>query len=391
LKRLFLFLADKIKKKILVRRHGMLSKNVAKNDKRIKTRCLLVFILGNFLSVYTLLSAEDMMPYSKFKEINIDYWKSIQTGILATRLSNYELVGQNIMTKREWESKERAKNKVMFDINLSPEQKESIIQQIERIHREFDIPRISHASDTKKTSKIYTFDLPAGKSRIKEVSSDTNAFGNAATERIVLTSRDGNQLNYYNELEQAVLGKISTRGFSVQSSILYLGVILPEQFEELPKDVKIRKDTLDGREVIVYELSGDPKYPNDKFIIYADPLLGYRYVLLEGLSGGKIVRKIVAKNYKVFDGVPFPTYYEDTRYSKNDSNSIQKQETIEIENASFNRPNDPNDFRVTFTSNTEVIAIIDGQMARFKPSADKQSQKSLDEIVSQAKTSLLAK
>jgi hypothetical protein len=369
----------------------MFKKNVATNVKRIETGCLLASILGYFLSIHCLSSAEDMMLYSKFKEINIGYWKSIQTGTIAARFSNYELVDQNIMAKREGESKERAKNKIMSDNKLSPEQKNKVIQEIERRHREIDIPRISHASDTIKTTKICTFDLPAGKSRIKEVSSDSNAFGNGMAERIVLTSKDGNQLNYHSDIEQASLNKISTRGFSVQSSILYLGVILPEQFEELPKDVKIRKDILDGREVIVYELSGDPKYPNDKFIIYADPLLGYRYVLLEGLSEGKIMRKIVAKNYKVFDGVPFPTYYEDTRYSKNDSNSIQKQETIEIENASFNRPNDPNDFRVTFTSNTEVIAIIDGQMARFKPSADKQSQKSLDEIVSQAKTSLLAK
>jgi hypothetical protein len=297
----------------------MLNKNVAKNDKRIKTSCLLVFILGYFLSIPCLSSAEDMMPYSKFKEINIDYWKSIQAGTIAARFRNYELVDQNIMTKREWESKERAKNKIMSDNKLSPEQKNKVTQEIDRIHREIDIPRISHASDTIKTSKICTFDLPAGKSRIKEVYSDTNAFGNGIAERIVLTSKDGNQLNYYNAIEQAALHKISNRGFSIQSSILYLGVILPEQFEELPKDVKIRKDTLDGREVIVYELSGDPKYPDDKFIIYAEPLLGYRYVLLEGLSEGKIVRKIEAKNYKVFDGVPFPTYYEDTRYSKNDS------------------------------------------------------------------------
>jgi len=384
-----LFSTDKIKKKVLARRHNMLNKNVAKNEKRINTGCLLASILGYFLLIPCLSSAEDMMPYSKFKEINIGYWKSIQTGTIAARFSNYELVDQNIMSKREWESKERAKNKIMSDNKLSPEHKNRATQEIDRIHREIDIPRISHASDTIKTYKICTFDLPAGKSRIKEVSSDSNAFGNGMAERIVLTSKDGNQLNYHSDIEQASLHKISTRGFSVQSSILYLGVILPEQFEELPKDVKIRKDTLDGREVIVYELSGDPKYPDDKFIIYADPLFGYRYVQLEGLSEGKIMRKIVAKNCKVFDGVSFPTYYEDTRYSKN--STILKRETIEVEDAHFNQPIEPNSFYISFTPNTVVTAIEDGQMAKFKPSADKNTQKSLDEIVSQAKTSLLAK
>lgn len=293
------------------------------------------------------------------------------------------------MAQRKLENKERVKSKIMSDNKLSPKQKNKFIQDFERRQQEITIPRIEHASDTIKTSKIYTFDLSAGKSRIKEVSPDINAFGNGISERTVLTSRDGNQLNYYSGIERAALNKISTRGFSVQSSVLYLGVIPPEQFEELPKNVRMWHDKMNGQDVVVYELSDDANYPGDKFIIYADPLLGYRYVLLEGLSEGKIVRKIVAKNYKVFDGVPFPTYYEDIGYAKD--GTVRKWETIEIKDAHFNCPIEPNTFYITITPNTVVNAFLDGQAVRFKPSADKQSQKSLDEIVSQAKTSLEAK
>jgi hypothetical protein len=160
-------------------------------------------------------------------------------------------------------------------------------------------------------------------------------------------------------------------------------------FEELPENVRAWQDKINGQDVVVYELSDEVNHPGDKFIIYAAPLLGYRYVLLEGLSEGKIVRKIAAKNYKIFDGVPFPTYYEDTRYEKD--GTVRKREIIEVNEAHFNCPIEPDTFSIMFTPNTEVTAHLDGKAAMFKPSADKQSQKSLDEIVSQAKTSLLAK
>jgi hypothetical protein len=112
-------------------------------------------------------------------------------------------------------------------------------------------------------------------------------------------------------------------------------------------------------------------------------LLGYRYVLLEGLSEGRIVAKIAAKNYKIFDGVPFPTYHEDTRYEKD--GTVRMREIIEVSEAHFNCPIEPDTFSIIFTPNTEVTAHLDGKAGMFKPSADKQSKKSLDEIVSQAK------
>ena len=361
----------------------MLDNNESNNGKRNKMRSLMVFILGYMLSISCLLSAEEVMPYSKFKEINVDHWKSIQTGTIEAQVSDYELKDQNIMAQRALERNEKFKNKIMSDSNLSSEQKESIIQQLERRHQEITVPRISHASDTKVISTFYTFDLTEGKSRIKEIHSDANAFGKGISEQIILTSRDGNQLYYFNKVEKAALYQIPTSAFSVESSILYLGVISPERFEEIPKNVQTRQDKINGQEVVVYELSNDVKYPGYKFIIYADPSLGYRYVLLEGLSEGKIVAKIVAKNYKIFEGVPFPTYHEDTRYEKD--GTVRKREIIEVSEAHFNCPIEPDTFSIICTPNTEVTARLDGKSGIFKPSADKQSQKSLEEIVSQAK------
>jgi len=361
----------------------MLNNNESNKRKRNKISCLLIIISGTFLSISCLSLAEEMMPYSKFKEIDIDNWKSIRTGTLEAQVSDYELKDQNIMAQRALERNEKFKNKIMSDSNLSSGQKESIIQEIERRYREIDIPRISHASDTKVISKFYTFDLIEGKSRIKEIHSDANAFGKGIAEQIILTSRDGNQLYYFNKIEKAALYQIPTYVFSFQSSILYLGVISPERLEKLPENVLTRQDKINGQDVVVYELGDDVNYPGYKFIIYADPSLGYRYVLLEGLSEGKIARKIVAKNYKIFDGVPFPTYYEDTRYEKD--GTVRKQEIIKVSEAHFNCPVEPDTFSIMLTPDTEVTVHLDGKMAMFKPSADKQSQKSLEEIVSQAK------
>jgi len=330
-----------------------------------------------------------MMSYSKFKETNVGYWKSIRTGTLEAQVSDYELKEQNMMAEREWERKERIKNKIMSDSNLSSEQKESSIQQLERTHRQIVNTYISHASDTKVASKFYTFDLTEGKSRIKEIYSDANTFGQGIAERIILTSRDGNQLNYYSKIEKAALHQISTRAFNFQSSVLYLGVVPPEWLEKLPENVLTRQDKINGQDVVVYELGNDVNYPGYKFIIYAAPLLGYRYVQLEWLSQGKIVQRIAAKNYKIFDGVPFPTYHEDTRYAKD--GTVRKREIIEVSEAHFNCPIEPDTFSITFTPDTEVTAHLDGKSGIFKPSEDKQSKKSLDEIVSQAKSLPLKK
>lgn len=361
----------------------MLDNNESNKGVRNKMSSLMVFLLGYMLSISCLSSAEEEMPYSKFKEINVDYWKSIQTGTIEAQVSDYELKDQNIMAQRALERNEKFKNKIMSDSNLSSEQKESIIQQLERRHQEITVPRISHASDTKVISTFYTFDLTEGKSRIKEIHSDANAFGKGIAEQIILTSRDGNQLYYFNKIEKAALYQIPTHVLSFQSSILYLGIISPERLEKLPENVRTRQDKINGQDVVVYELSDEVNYPGYKFIIYADPSLGYRYVLIEGLSEGKIVRKIEAKNYKIFDGVPFPTYHEDTRYEKD--GTIRKREIIEVSEAHFNCPIEPDAFSIMFTPNTEVTVHLDGKSAMFKPSADKQSKKSLDEIVSQAK------
>jgi len=361
----------------------MLNNNSSNKDKRYKMNCLLVIISVTFLSIPCWSSAEEEMPYSKFKEINVDYWKSIQTGTIEAQVRDYELKDQTIMAQQALERNEKFKNKIMSDSNLSSEKKENIIQQLERRHQEITVPRINHASDTKVISTFYTFDLTEGKSRIKEIHSDANAFGKGISEQIILTSRDGNQLYYFNKVEKAALYQVPTHVFSFQSSVLYLGVISPERFEKLPENVRTRQDKIKGQDVVVYELSDEVNHPGYKFIIYADPSLGYRYVLLEVLSEGKIVRKITAKNYKIFDGVAFPTYHEDTRYEKD--GTVRKREIIEVNEAHFNCPIEPNTFFITFTPNAEVTARLDGQTAIFKPSADKQSRKSLEEIVSQAK------
>jgi hypothetical protein len=287
------------------------------------------------------------------------------------------------MAERALRNKEKVKNKIMSDSNLTSEQKESIIQQFEQNHHQYVTARISHASDTKVISRFYTFDLNEGKSRIMEIYSDSDAFGEGISEQIILTSRDGNQLSYFNQIEKADLDQLPTYVLSVQSSILYLGVISPERLEKLPENVLTRQDKVNGQDVVVYELSDEVNHPGDKFIIYADPSIGYRYVLLEGLSEGKIVRKTEAKNYKIFDGIPFPTYHEDTRYAKD--GTVRKREIIEVSEAHFNRPIEPDAFSIMFTPDTDVTVHLDGKSGIFKPSADKQSKKSLEEIVSQAK------
>jgi len=227
----------------------------------------------------------------------------------------------------------------------------------------------------------YTFDLSVQKYKVDEEPADPNLYkqpiySRMGGRRIILSSK-GTELRYSKEMNHAVVGDYANT--LARTIPVYLGVISQRHFEEFPESINVTifQDSLDGRDVLVYELKEPGR--NDKLRIYADPAVGYRYRLIESFSDGKLVRKIIAKDYRFFDGIPLPSFHEDTIYRSDPNAPIKKTETIQVEVAQFNQVIDPKVFKIQFTTDSIITDAISG--LRFKPCPDKSVKLGVEDIL----------
>jgi hypothetical protein len=233
----------------------------------------------------------------------------------------------------------------------------------------------------------YTFDLSVQKYKVDEEPADPNLYkepiySKMGVSRIILSS-GGTELHYSKKMNHAVVGDYANT--LARNIPTYLGAISQRHFEEFPENINvtISEDNLDGRVVVIYELTELGR--NDKMRIYADPAVGYRYRLVEVFSNGNLVRKIIAKDYKFFNDVPFPTFHEDVKFRSDPNIPIKTIETIQVINAQFNQDIDPNAFKIRFTPNTTLVGVKNLSLPfDFKPCPDKSAELGVEDVLDRA-------
>ena len=180
----------------------------------------------------------------------------------------------------------------------------------------------------------------------------------------VLVISSENQVDYLRDSDIAVIADLK-KG-KVRKKNLFLGVVNPKHIDFSGFNVNSETNKIDGHEVIAYELTIDGIDGMTK--IYADPALGYRYRKVEYFNNGYLVRTLIAKDYKFFDGIPYPTFHERKDFEASPGNKLLKSETTQIQKASFNQKIDSDVFNIKFTTNTWITDLSLGM--RFKPFVD---------------------
>lgn len=327
--------------------------------------CLLFSVLYAFLQVGpSACLAFEPLDLPSFMQMQQEHYDAIKSGTIVMKY--VEEYGDSPLERL---AKEKERIQINFDLtktsilknpNYSSETRGKLIDELEqRYHREID--SLVAPQPQKQMYRKYIFDLSVNKYRL-----DEKPLGANSTEvhpRVIVTS-EGTQIRYRTDIDQAVVDYFN----NVVASDLpaYLGVVEPQKIRVFPENVTTFEEEIDGKKVLVYDLMAPDRV--NKLRIYVDPAIGYRYCQVEWFSRDKIMRKIVARNYKLFDGIPFPTFHEDIIYSKSADNPVQRKTTIEIETAQFNQIIEPELFKIQFTRDT---IITDMKLKwRFKPFAD---------------------
>lgn len=280
--------------------------------------------------------------------------------MLVVRYKNMKNVNEKEILEKEQELREEwevYKSKILH--NKSDEEKEKINHMLNQSYENDTLYSFrKNYSGRIEALRIYKIDLIRGQSLLREIPEGDISDNciNGAWNRFTLTGENGYYLTYYPEFKTAMLNKLSRAGINYYYTVLYMGIIMPNQFDKFPSTCKIEKGQTDGQDSVAY-IFLDITQPGNKLVIYTDPSVGYRYFKMVWVSEGKIYRTLCVRNYKSFNAISFPTYHEEVWF--NDAGVIQQKETFEIKEASFNQPFDPNTFTVDFTPQTRIIVDED--------------------------------
>ena len=302
----------------------------------------------------------DRPDFATLRQMHKQHYENIRTGILQMRYTRYNYQSEReiseIMSRHE------------ADPNSPPE-----------------IPKYVLLSEQKMDLyQNYTFALSVQKYKLDEEPADPNLYkepiySSMGVRRIILSS-EGTELHYSKNMNHAVVDYYANT--LARTIPAYLGVISQRHFEELKNlNVTVFKDNLDDQNVVVYQLTETGR--NDKLRIYTDPAIGYRYRQVESFSDGNLVRKIIAKNYKLFDGIPFPTFHEDTTYRSDPNSPIKTRHTIQVINAQFNLDIDPNAFKIRFSTDSSAFVGMSLNV-QFRPCPDKSAKLGVQDILDRA-------
>jgi len=164
--------------------------------------------------------------------------------------------------------------------------------------------------------------------------------------RTITVYEDGKSVMYLpdaNRLAPSSRDDDKPASFPLKSECL--GVVSPdiiESFKDRPG--RGEKGAIDGQDVVVYELA-DPE-SGDRMKVYADPAVGHRLRRIEFLVQDRLRRKIGAKDYKEFDGIPVPTRYESASYYDDADGTTMTQRSEQIVSAELNIALAPDAFAI---------------------------------------------
>jgi len=244
-------------------------------------------------------------------------------------------------------------------------------------------------------NRTYLFDRASNDYRMDEslIESSSEIEQNQYKLRTIITSQ-GCQTCYYPDLKQLVITYFNND----QPNDLPIGMgILKSHFKNDPIS--------EENEIVVFENKSAIRYTvnyenNEKVIAYVDPKIGYRYLKVEFIKDKTISRVITASQYKIFDGIPIPSYYKDVVYDLSDSDHRESLiQEIRLFKAKCNSKIDhdvfkihiPNDVHITDTKLGIVYTLnglgVGGNDAESY-SVDDLVSKSVDVKIPQEKLSI---
>jgi hypothetical protein len=342
-------------------------------EKRINT-CLysLILLCTALMNHFSCLGST--VDFATFMQMQQEHYDTIKTGWINL---SYEEEAFASPEKRLVDQKERivsnyelSKQSIVNNAQIGNEEKEQILSELKR-RQEHELASLAMPEPKTTTIRQYTFDLSSYSYRLEE--KPVNDTSSSVKPRIIVTS-EGKQVRYRTDIDQAVIDYY--KGKTASDLPTYLGIVEPEKLKMFPANIRMYQDRINNVEVTVFELSTAGKA--DTLKIYADPSLGYRYRKIEWLSNNAVIREIVASDYRMYDGIPFPAFHEDTIY--NSSGKMDTRKTIKVNSAAFNQPIDAGIFTIQYTPET-VITDLKLKM-RFQPFVEeKDLEYTVDEII----------
>ena len=321
-------------------------------------------------------SGIDKIDFPALLQIHKKQYDSVKTGYLSILYSEYEYFSDEELQSRTQQRRtdvERSIEQIRQDPNFTSQQKERFISQLEKGLREgpLQIPQVNERK--KELSREFTLDISAQKYKLVEKSLDPNDAGTIHP-GITLTS-ERNQIRYRTDIDQAIVDHYDN---DIMLNVpAYLGIIKPIEFREIPKEAAVSENTLDGSDVLAYEITSSVQ--GYKSRIYVDPAIEYRYRKIDIFRNDVVVEEITAKDYKRFGNMLFPTYYEESIYNIDKKHSLRKKTIIQVKDARFNIALDPNALKIKFTPNTTITDLKIGRV--YKPFSEKDIEYGVDDLI----------
>jgi hypothetical protein len=300
--------------------------------------------------------------FSQLAESHIAHQNAIVTGEITLVRTVQTFMTEEELERRRAEMRQdtdRIVEGIASSSRLSQAQKAERIEAL-RHRRELHInDEVGRAERTLQHRLSYTFDNSVRsycveQTPLHEIVSDPKLgpISSDHQRRVVITS-NGNQVRYYPdgvEVPSAVVTQFESENPNDLPS--GLGILHSSWLERRTVQPEIRQEKLEGTDLFVYEFpdeEGDGYWRVD-----VDPALGYRFRRMQQWKGDFLRREIVASNYDMVDGIPFPKTFTDVFYRKDEAFPIVRQETLEVEEASFNIDIKQGQFSPSFPPGTIV-------------------------------------
>lgn len=304
--------------------------------KVVGIRLIVAILLLSFALGPQVCLADDRPDFNSLLQMHKSYGQAIKNGRLSLRRVWYQYRPPELIEQKR---QAQQRGEPVSDIDLLPELR-------------FD------------TYRDYVFDLNEQRYRLDEEPADPNLISQEPYSRIAhrktsLTLGE-TQVELYRDTRWVIVDH--SGGVIAQNLPIYIGLLTEKGFRKSPARVSTYEKELDGQAVVVYELT-DPNEGDAMLQLYLDPAIGYRYRLMVGFYEGDLVLKVVAQGYKVFNGIPLPTYHEEVRYRRwPDGIKVNSREVIEVKEAAFNIDLDRRAFKITVDPDMTVMASF-----RFLP------------------------
>ncbi len=342
--------------------------------------------------------AKEILSFEDFMQVNQQNYNIIDKGRLELYYTEYFSYTQSQIDMKLdraedfWQEK---REEIEADENLTKSEKEERLLWVDKVFKP-DLEDFA-AEEVTYMKRSYTFDMLGEDYRFEKRPADPNdaiSYMERATinnvKRAVIVSSNGIDLRYYPEQEEAFppSAHLGDYGNAVANGLpVHIGTVRPRDLQEWVQrgsELKFLQAQLGQHDVVVYQLTMQESDSGEGMLkIYADPAVGYRIRRVELINDGSVLRAEIAKDYKIFNDIPLPTYYQRTDYRDGAEQSIAKQTTIQVEAAELNVPVDPNRFKVSFDTDTLVVTRSKGQFMLYVES-EKKRDFSVDEMLALA-------